>query len=450
MTIRTKKIISGYNSYNYTIKSDINQKKYFMKIIVTLVYFVVIYSQSIILCEETEVKKDSESQKKYYNVTVEADSIRTKVFVSVFVKSSTSKKRSWFSCWRNSSEESIYELLDFTGLIADYSLVALYHNEQTLINSVYKVLDDAQRFLKLNYYIVHAPIVFALTAGLRLFNKESETIVNQVTNILSQYRNVYQINENAVLIMNENNEGFYAWLTVNLMNKTIKDLDKTIAVLDLRDSSLQIIFYLPPKNLQNYESQFVKKYTIMGIERHFYNQSHLDFGLMEMRIKILTSNNNKSIYSSPCHGITDNFLYTYIFNNYEITGSSPKDDIYKLCLSAVQSLIAENVNKVTIKQPIMAISFFHETALEAKLISNTEECITIEKFKNAAIQCFSQTFEVSKPFRCFDLVYIYALLNHLINVGGNPSITVKNYNIISDISWALGADYLKLPIIENK
>ncbi|XP_025192715.1 ectonucleoside triphosphate diphosphohydrolase 5-like [Melanaphis sacchari] len=249
--------------------------------------------------------------------------------------------------------------------------------------------------------------------------------------------------------MNESREGLYAWLTVNFMNNTLKNFNNTIAVLDLRDSSLQIIFYLPPENLQNYEAKFVKQFTIMGIERHFYNQSHLDFGLMEMRKKILTFNNRMSPYSSPCHCTADNFSYTYFFENYNIIGSSPKDDIYKLCLSAVQSLIAENVNKVTIKQPIMAISFFHETALEAKLIRNTGKRITIEKFNNAAKRCFRKEFRVYKPFKCFDLVYIYVLLSQLIDFGDNPSITVKKYDIISDISWALGADYLKLPIIDN-
>ncbi|XP_025191473.1 uncharacterized protein LOC112591772 [Melanaphis sacchari] len=112
--------------------------------------------------------------------------------------------------------------------------------------------------------------------------------------------------------MNKSREGLYAWLSVNFMNNTLKNFNNTIAVLDLRDSSLQIIFYLPPENLQNYEAKFVKQFTIMGIERHFYNQS----------------------------------------------GSSPKDDIYNYCWSAVLSLIANNVNKVTIKQPIMAIPFF--------------------------------------------------------------------------------------------
>ncbi|XP_025207327.1 uncharacterized protein LOC112603112 [Melanaphis sacchari] len=125
-----------------------------MKIIVTLVYFVVIYSQSNILCEDPIDNKNSEltkskSPKLYCNVTVEADSIRTKLLVTVFVKKS--KKRSWFSCWENSSEESYYELLDYTGQIQDPSLVALYYNEIKLLNSVNRVLNEAKRFLKNKY-----------------------------------------------------------------------------------------------------------------------------------------------------------------------------------------------------------------------------------------------------------------------------------------------------------
>ncbi|XP_025198880.1 ectonucleoside triphosphate diphosphohydrolase 5-like [Melanaphis sacchari] len=97
----------------------------------------------------------------------------------------------------------------------------------------------------------------------------------------------------------------------------------------------------------------------------------------------------------------------------------------------------------------MAISFFYETAKEANLVRNTEERIKIEDFNKAAKQCFSQAFDDSKPFKCFDLVYIFVLLNQLIDFGDNPSITFKKYDIISEISWALGEDYRYLPRIDN-
>ncbi|XP_025202905.1 ectonucleoside triphosphate diphosphohydrolase 5-like [Melanaphis sacchari] len=412
----------------------------------------VTYSHSIILCEETAKNENSEltkseSPKLYCNVTIEADSIRTKLLITVFVKKS--KKRSWFSFWGNPSEESYYELIDHVGRVHEGGIVQLYNKDKLGRIVIYDLVSFGQSFLKYKYKYEKTLLVFALTAGLRVFNKETEAIIHGINKMVTEYDKEYQINENTIFVMNEIREGLYAWLTVNFMNNTIKNFNNTIAVLDLRDSSLQIIFYLPPENLQNYEAKFVKQFTIMGIERHFYNQSHLDFGFMEMRIKVLTFNNHISTYSSPCHRTADNFSYTYFFENYKITGSSPKNDIYKLCLSAVQSLIEENVNKVTIKQPIMAISFFHETALKAKLIRNTGKRITIEKFNNAAKQCFRKTFDGSKPFKCFDLVYIYVLFSQLIDFGDNPSITVKKYDIISEISWALGADYLKLPIIDN-
>ncbi|XP_025203471.1 ectonucleoside triphosphate diphosphohydrolase 6-like isoform X2 [Melanaphis sacchari] len=375
MTNQTKKNISGNNSYNSTLNPNLNQRKYFIKIIVTVVYFKLIYSQSIILCEDPINNKNSEltkseSPKLYCTITVEADSFKTKILVTVFVKKS--KTRSWFSCWENTNEENYYELQDQKGNTYDSGLIQLYNEEQESLDIIQDLLNYSKYFLKKQYNYYNTPLVFALTAGLRLFDEQSKAIVNKVNNILTEYHDAhndaYQINENTVFIMNENNEGVYAWLTVNFMKNNLKDFDDTIAVLDLRDSSLQITFYVPHENLQHYDYRLLKKYTIMEIERHFYNQSHIDFGLMEMRIKILTINDNKSTYSSPCHLTSDNFSYTYLFKNYKITGSSPVNDIYTQCFTAVQSLITKNVNKVTIKQPIMAISFFYETAKVANLV----------------------------------------------------------------------------------
>ncbi|KAE9530692.1 hypothetical protein AGLY_011154 [Aphis glycines] len=295
------------------------------------------------------------------------------------------------------------------------------------------------------------PLLLRATAGLRLLNDKSDEIINQVKRIFSEYNDKFKVDENSVAIMNGNDEGYYAWFTINYLFDNKMSFKDTVAVFDLGGGSLQITFYLPnsEKNI-TIDPKYIQLYTVMGEERKFYSYSYLGFGLMEVRTKIFKPKNNDILnVTSPCHNTNDVLKYTFSSKMYYITGS-PSDEVkenYIACQEAIKSIVEKtvgNLKNMTSLKYVIAISFFYDLGLDAKLIPTNGGNILIKKLDEAALNCFHNKFDKDQPFKCFDLTYIYVLLHHGFGFSPDSIIAFKKSIDNFELSWVLGFAYVHL------
>lgn len=135
------------------------------------------------------------------------------------------------------------------------------------------------------------PVSVKATAGLRLLGSEmSQTILDAVRNRLE---NVYpfpvvSIQNKGVAIMDGEDEGVYAWITVNYLLGKIGSLEheQTAAIFDLGGGSTQIVFeptFSVDAGGKLSEGQHKYDLKFGGKDYELYQHSHLGYGLMSAR-----------------------------------------------------------------------------------------------------------------------------------------------------------------------
>ncbi|OTF69481.1 hypothetical protein BLA29_009120, partial [Euroglyphus maynei] len=99
-----------------------------------------------------------------------------------------------------------------------------------------KALDIVPTFLA-----KQTPIILKATAGLRLLtNNDANRILDHVQ---QQFRSLpFKIDDNSVSMLSENDEGLFAWYTVNFLLQKLHKINESIATLDLGGGSTQITF----------------------------------------------------------------------------------------------------------------------------------------------------------------------------------------------------------------
>ncbi|GJJ78004.1 guanosine-diphosphatase [Entomortierella parvispora] len=144
------------------------------------------------------------------------------------------------------------------------------------------VLDEIPEFLHKS-----TPIALKATAGLRLLGDEkSEKILAAVRNRLETKYPFPIIKEGGVSLMSGDDEGVYAWITVNYLLRRLSSLTKapTVAVLDLGGGSTQIVF--EPKVVNGHsvaQGSHRVAQTFNGNNYVLFQHSYLGYGLNEAR-----------------------------------------------------------------------------------------------------------------------------------------------------------------------
>ncbi|CAH1709670.1 unnamed protein product [Aphis gossypii] len=352
-----------------------------------MICFTVIYYQITLLYQQivVEVNADSSEQQSnsknnlYCAVAIDAGSTGTRILAVAFEKIQFIKKKTLLQrifCYKGFTKECIYFKIDNYIFQKEEGGLSQYaYNEMKREQIIRALLKQAENFMNTNQKCGITPLLLRATAGLRLLNDKSDEIINQVKRIFSEYSNKFKVDENSVAIMNGDDEGYYAWFTINYLFDNQMSFKNTAAVFDLGGGSLQITFYLPnnEKNI-TIDPKYIKLYTVMGEERKFYTYSYLGFGLMEVRTKIFKPKDNDILnVTSPCHNTNDVLTYTFNSKIYYITGSL-SDGIkenYKTCQKAIKSIVEKtvgNLEDMTSLNYTVAISFFYDLGLDAELI----------------------------------------------------------------------------------
>eukprot|EP00040_Diaphanoeca_grandis_P039451 m.259086 g.259086 ORF g.259086 m.259086 type:complete len:467 (-) comp37564_c0_seq1:50-1450(-) len=294
-------------------------------------------------------------------------------------------------------------------------------------NSLVPLIESAMKKVPSAYHKA-TPISVMATAGLRMLqDSQAEGLLESVRKLLSRFPFKYD-REAGVSIMDGLSEAQYAWVTINYLRGSLDVASaKTAVMLDLGGGSTQIAMGLATGkgNLARSAGPDYKTITLMGYTHTLFLHSYLGFGLMAGRSAIFKLGDGVASACVPS-GSTASFKYGDASWNVLSSSTSNEDGCFtaaKTALMGEGSEFASSVEKPQEGQPVYAMSYYFDRAVDANLISPEAEegQLTPELYHQAAKQiCRLTTSEIgdkypnSKPdgrvFLCMDLCFISTLL----------------------------------------
>ncbi|KAI8893118.1 nucleoside phosphatase GDA1/CD39, partial [Globomyces pollinis-pini] len=190
------------------------------------------------------------------------------------------------------------KLEDEVFVITKPGLSSYVHDPQAAADSLDKLLKAAVENVPKELYGC-TPIALKATAGLRMLKDGmGDEILKAVEKKLRREYPFPVFKNDGVAIMGGDDEGVFAWITLNYLLGNIGQTDRkeTAGVLDLGGGSTQIVF--EPKNYElptgghRVDLEFSNhKYTL-------YQHSYDGYGLMQGRLKIKKA--AKTTFKVPC------------------------------------------------------------------------------------------------------------------------------------------------------
>nr|BAD13524.1 apyrase [Vicia faba] len=139
-------------------------------------------------------------------------------------------------------------------------------------------------------------------------------ILQSVRDMLSN-RSTFNVQPDAVSIIDGTQEGSYLWVTVNYaLGNLGKKYTKTVGVIDLGGGSVQMAYAVSKKTAKNApkvadgDDPYIKKVVLKGIPYDLYVHSYLHFGREASRAEILKLTPRSP---NPCLLAGFNGIYTY-------------------------------------------------------------------------------------------------------------------------------------------
>ncbi|KAI9297608.1 nucleoside phosphatase GDA1/CD39 [Neoconidiobolus thromboides FSU 785] len=325
------------------------------------------------------------------------------------------------------------------------------------------------------------PIAVKATAGLRIYKKKSDAVLGAVRHRIKHHFPFPIIDKNGVEIMSGKDEGVYAWITVNyLLEKLNSDAKEgsSVATIDLGGGSVQLVFepkFQLPYKLEDGEHKFELDFS--GRHHVLYQQSYLGYGLNEARsrshqllIEANTKNDNEiDSYDHPCFKKGHEIQYLKDGKEYKAIGVATSfDECHTLAKRLFEKEKECRLNPCSfngIYQPslkdtfgdndIYAFSFFYDRTQPFGL----NEKFTVKEIKELAKRICNNDKEYfegnqvaldqleSKPYRCFDVTYLYTLLNTGFDIEDGRLIRTAKKIKNLETGWCLGAS---IAVLDDK
>nr|BAB87182.1 apyrase [Pisum sativum] len=189
------------------------------------------------------------------------------------------------------------------------------------------------------------PVRLGATGVLRLLNGDaSEKILQSVRDMLSN-RSTFNVQPDAVSIIDGTQEGSYLWVTVNYaLGKLGKKYTKTVGVIDLGGGSVQMAYAVSKKTAKNApkvadgDDPYIKKVVLKGIPYDLYVHSYLHFGREASRAEILKLTPRSS---NPCLLAGFNGIYTYSREEFKATAYTSGANFNK-CKNTIRKALKLN------------------------------------------------------------------------------------------------------------
>lgn len=342
------------------------------------------------------------------------------------------------------------------------------------------------------------PIAVKATAGLRkLGEAKSEAILSAVRKHLeNDYPFAVVEGKDGIEVMDGADEGYYAWITTNLLLGTIGGAgdEETAAVFDLGGGLTQIVFQ-PNKGVDVDDPELKRQFEFGGKSYTLYQYSHLGYGMFEARNKVnarVLKNSNGQVtkhllkdeakQALPQGPVVNPCLPPKVkaveiveaddgFYKVEFTGGDAHAG--GLCRGIVDEILNkdETCNKAPCSfngvhqpslvksfgryAPMYAFSFFYDRTnplgfpADFKLddIGDLARAVCLGSELAAVFSKVASDKLAEEPFWCADLLIIYGLLHTGYDIPLNREIrtasTIQNF----EIGWCLGA---LLPLLESE
>ncbi|KAK2362212.1 apyrase [Trifolium repens] len=184
------------------------------------------------------------------------------------------------------------------------------------------------------------------TAGLRLLNVDASEKILQAVRDMFNDRSTFNVQPDAVSIIDGTQEGSYLWVTVNyVLGNLGKKYTKTVGVMDLGGGSVQITYaVLSKKTAKNApkvadgDDPYIKKIVLKGKPYDLYVHSYLHFGREASRAEILKVTHNSP---NPCLLAGFDGTYTYSGEEFKATASASGAN-FKECKKIIRKALKLN------------------------------------------------------------------------------------------------------------
>ncbi|KAL6756481.1 nucleoside phosphatase GDA1/CD39 [Haematococcus lacustris] len=314
------------------------------------------------------------------------------------------------------------------------------------------------------------PLSLKATAGLRLLpGDKADKILAAVTTLMHRYK--FKMAANAVSIMDGQDEGAFAWLTLNyLLERLGKGPSATVSAIDLGGGSVQEAFAMTDEEAKAAPKGYTVKLKGAGTTYTVYVHSYLGYGLMAGRSKVMEQV-NATQGSHPCFTKGGDTVYKYAGKEFAIKANKSHGQrcmnistqalgVAAACGAAVEQCTFSGAwrGKARYGAAYYVSSYFWDRAVDSGIITDSSALTwptTPEMYATKAAESCSKTDLTdllathkglapdTAPFLCLDLSYCHQLLTAGFKLAGNQPITLvkqisyKGQNI--EASWALGA-----------
>lgn len=309
--------------------------------------------------------------------------------------------------------------------------------------SINTLLQKAKRLIP-RYKWKTTPVALKATAGLRLLPpKAADQLLKEVTAVLESSE--FLAGPKSVSIMDGQDEGIYAWMTVNFLEGGITDHSKSLyGTLDLGGGSVQITFTPQEQTINSAPEGFVRHTTIFKHRHTLYSHSYLGLGLMAARMAILNHgprvhSYNKNARYSPC--LPNGFKGKFKFQSkvFDVSGVSTSG--YEQCVEIAKKIVTQ-VQKAdeVATLDFHIFSYFYDRAVEIGLIDRKQGGqVFVKDFTSGAKRACAGEVEKARNFLCLDTVFIKTLLTDGFGLKEDKVVTMRKKINKVEVSWALGA-----------
>eukprot|EP00124_Ichthyophonus_hoferi_P000626 Ihof_evm19s24 gene=Ihof_evmTU19s24 len=353
-----------------------NQFQTFLGVILFLLTGYLLLSHVSPLAQESKALPDDEPS---YGIMFDAGSSGSRVHVYEFRK--------------NGDELSLVD--EFFEMISP-GLSAFAGSDKDILESADKnikpLLEKAIAKVPRKYQ-PSSPVVLRATAGLRKIGAEKADRLLEQVRILFRNSPFLFREDSWVSMMSGEDEGAYAWVTVNYLRKLLgKSPAQTSGVLDLGGGSTQIAFAVTDEEASMARSQ-VQTRKFGATTYNIYINSYLGYGLNEARTSVLSAKNTyKGICLPPS--------YKGLWQGLELEGSTDVTEGHQnRCATQVLSTLFPatqcDVDHCAIKgvpQPSVtsrdfhAFSYYYDRAVDVGLVKETDldPVLNPRHYKNTA------------------------------------------------------------------
>ncbi|XP_022253762.1 ectonucleoside triphosphate diphosphohydrolase 6-like [Limulus polyphemus] len=311
--------------------------------------------------KEVELQDGDEVVRRSYAIVFDGGSTGTRIHVFTFL---------------NSTETGM-TLLDEYFQEVKPGLSSYAESPSKAASSIVPLLEKAKTVIPAERWST-TPLTLKATAGLRLLPAHSaDAILDEVNKKIKYYP--FHLMNDSVSIMNGEDEGLFAWYTVNFLLGHLNNASHSVVTLDLGGGSTQITFQpVSLETLVSIPKEDLVKLKIQENPGYLYSHSYLGNGLMSARLSILQSSSSgekssdekTEILHSPCIHPLIQKSWQHGGIEYLVMGLRSGKYSFDACYDRAKKFIGNKIYgvKEASKRQLYAMSYYYDRAVDSGLI----------------------------------------------------------------------------------